>query len=68
MPSTTPTWKCALINNKTRGRIAFYANSAQKVVLDAQNYLVANKYKDNEYRMTDPVEVFKTGIDWNTAL
>jgi hypothetical protein len=62
------TWKCTLINNKTRGRVPFFGHTAWAVQQDAKSYLKANKIKEDEYRLTEPVEVFKKGMAWDTAV
>lgn len=61
------TWKCVLINRKTRGRLPFFAHTPWAARNEAQNYLKANKVED-QYLMQEPKEVFKKGIAWNTAV
>lgn len=61
------TWKCVLINRKTRGRLPFFAATPWAAKNEAMRYLDANKLKD-EYLMQEPKEVFKKGIAWNTAV
>ncbi len=66
--SSKETWKCVLINRKTRGRVPFFGHTAWSVQQNARQYMKANKVSEEEYLMTTPVEVFKKGIAWNTAV
>lgn len=61
------TWKCVLINRKTRGRRPFYAHTPWAAKNEAQYFLKANKCED-EYLVQEPKEVFKKGIAWNVAV
>ncbi len=70
MARSTPsgeTWKCVLINRKTRGRRPFFAHTPWAAKHEAQYFLKANKCED-QYLMKEPEEVFKKGIDWNVAV
>ena len=62
------TWKCVVINKKTRTRVPFYSYTAWAAKNEAVQYLKSHSYHANDFTLTSPVEVFKRGINWDTSV
>ena len=62
------TWKCVLIRKDKGTRTPFYSHTPWAAQNEAAAYIKANRLKNDAYTLTDSVEVFKKGIDWNTAV
>ena len=62
------TWKCVVINKETRTRVPFYSHTAYAAKNEAIQYLKSHKYDARDFTLTSPIEIFKTGINWDTAV
>tara|TARA_Y100000385_G_C13081858_1_gene634348 strand:+ start:511 stop:759 length:249 start_codon:yes stop_codon:yes gene_type:complete len=62
------TWKCVLIFTDKGTRLPFYSHTPWAAEGEAKAYANANRLDDNRYSLTEPVEVFKRGMDWDTAV
>lgn len=62
------TWKCVIRFHKTGVRVPFYASHASKARHEAKLYLNANKIQHDSVRVLEPVEVFKQGVPYDTAV
>lgn len=62
------TWKVVLIHNTEGTRIPFYSHTGWAAQREARQHMKANRLQVQDYTMTEPVEVFKRGINWDTAV
>jgi len=63
-------WKCVIEFPATGVRIPFYASFKSKARHAADTYIDANRqdFTPNSYEIHEPVEVFKQGVPYDTAV
>lgn len=62
------TWKCVIRFRKTDARIPFYASFKSKAKHAADTYIDANDIDMGSIDILGPVEVFKQGVPYDTAV
>lgn len=62
------TFKCVIINTVRGTRIPFYSHTAHQAKIEATQYWKINHLRDDQHTLLEPVEVFKRGIPYNTAV
>tara|TARA_R110002153_G_scaffold2986_1_gene14129 strand:- start:3100 stop:3348 length:249 start_codon:yes stop_codon:yes gene_type:complete len=66
--SSKATWKCVLIETDKGSRLPFYSHTPWAAEAEAKAYANANRMDERSYTLTKPVEIFKRGMNWDTAV